>query len=210
MIDAPAAAPAAILGVARDRANLVTLPGLVCAVLGIYGALLQQPHLGAALLGLALLADMLDGVVARAEPGRAAYLARAGGRLDALCDVVHGGVLPGILLTAVGGISPFTVLASLALAVCSVIRLSSFSTFGPNADASYKGVPVIFNSLAGCLCVATSGPPATAAVFAAILVLLAILNVSNLRIPKLKGGSLLAFNGLCAGSVGVNLHLWLA
>ncbi|WP_052341825.1 CDP-alcohol phosphatidyltransferase family protein [Salinarimonas rosea] len=207
-VEPPAALPRTIGAIAWDPANAVTLAGLSCAVLGAHAVVLDEPRLGAALAGLALLADMLDGSVARRQTARASVMARAGGLLDALCDVVHGGVLPGLLLVAVVGSSPVTVLVATALAVCAVLRLAFFALAGPRADGSYTGVPVIFSTMAACLFVAAMDLPAVAVLFPTVLAVLAVLNVTSVRIPKLAGVALLAFNGLAAASVAANLALW--
>lgn len=207
-VETPDALPRTIGAIAWDPANAVTLAGLCCAVLGAHAVILGEPRLGAALLGLALLADMLDGSVARRQRGRASVMARAGGLLDALCDVVHGGVVPGLLLVAVVGSSPATVLVATALSVCAVLRLAYFALAGPRADGSYTGVPVIFSTMATCLCVAAMDLAAVATLFPAVLAVLAVLNVTSLRVPKLEGRALLAFNALAAASVAVNLVLW--
>ncbi len=202
----PGAAPGAITDLMRDPANAVTLAGLGLAVAGLHAAAVGAVHLGAACLAAALLADMTDGWVARrAGPGRAAHMSRAGVQLDSIADLMHGAVLPAALAGALTGWGPVSLALSVLLALCAATRLTYFSVFGGNADGSYRGVPVIWTSLVASLVVGLLPPGLAALLLPWCIGALALLNVSSVRVPKLAGPGLAAFNLACACMIGINL-----
>lgn len=82
----------------RHIPNSITLVNLSCGVLGICAVFLGHLHLLPWLLGLALLADFLDGLLARALNAGS----ELGVQLDSLADLVTFGVLPGMLLFYMG------------------------------------------------------------------------------------------------------------
>ena len=91
MSDKPSA-----LSLVRDIANIVTLLGLSCGVLGIYFAL--QGNFPAAVIAMlwAVLFDWYDGPVARQIPGRSDVLKAVGSRMDSLVDIVSLAICPAI------------------------------------------------------------------------------------------------------------------
>lgn len=197
-----------IINSVLDYANLVTLIGLVLSVTGIYFAITKYLHAAGALLGLALLADMFDGWVARKTPNRMEVLSKIGTQLDSLSDVVHGAILSGIILSSLANYSEFAIFIAVLLSATSVIRLAYFTVFGPNEDGSYTGLPVIFNSFSASLApILIIGEPQWILCFSVFLLLLSALNVSSFRVPKLKGKSLIIFNFITLLGVIFNLYL---
>ena len=77
--------------------NSLTLLNLFSGCCGIVACLQQQYNLVPIFIGISLLADFLDGFVARALNVKS----ELGGQLDSLADMVTFGVLPGMLLFSV-------------------------------------------------------------------------------------------------------------
>lgn len=82
------------MGIKNQIPNLITLSNLALGCMGIWFTFQGEPLHAAWCIGLALLADFLDGLVARLL-GVASEL---GVQLDSLADVVSFGVLPGFLM----------------------------------------------------------------------------------------------------------------
>jgi CDP-diacylglycerol--serine O-phosphatidyltransferase len=203
---------ATILRSLSDAANLVTVFGLCAGVVGILAVLRGEFYLGGAFLGVALLCDMLDGNVARRLSNRSLQNARLGVQLDSLADVVHGGVLPSLLVVALNEHSAVSSLVAVALCVAVVLRLAHFNVFGLSDGGNYMGVPVIFNSLAVALAVGLVPTALVGMVLLAGSATLAALNVLGLPVPKLRGVGLWLFlvTNLIAilANLAAALELW--
>ena len=74
--------------------NALTLVNLFCGCCGIICCLYNEYYLVPVFMGSALLADFLDGFLARALNAKSDI----GGQLDSLADMVTFGVLPGVML----------------------------------------------------------------------------------------------------------------
>ena len=86
------------------------------------------------LLPLALVCDVLDGMVARAQKSRQSVL---GGDLDSLADVISFGVAPAVLGFTLGLRGGWDVVCLTYLVVCGVSRLARFNvTAAALADAA--------------------------------------------------------------------------
>ena len=92
------APPRAILCYAKDLPNLCSLAGLLCAIFGIYFAILG--NFSAAMIGLlwAVFFDWSDGIIARRMTGRTKEQGEFGGQLDSLIDVVSFAICPAVIL----------------------------------------------------------------------------------------------------------------
>ncbi|MHC4665167.1 MAG: CDP-alcohol phosphatidyltransferase family protein [Planctomycetota bacterium] len=105
---------------------------------------------------LAMIADMLDGRLARMSQSTSSF----GGQLDSLCDVISFGVAPAFLmlkilehkLTAFAGLNPvlanllqrFIWLTAAAYIICAAIRLARFNVENEedeSAHMSFMGLP---------------------------------------------------------------------
>mmetsp|Transcript_18343 Transcript_18343/g.29482 ORF Transcript_18343/g.29482 Transcript_18343/m.29482 type:complete len:217 (+) Transcript_18343:4483-5133(+) len=202
----PEVGPIAITDLMRDPANAVTLTGLGFAVAGLHLAILGKVYLGAACLAAALLADMFDGWVARRSgPHRAKHMSSVGVQLDSIADLMHGAVLPAILMSALIGWGPVSLVLSVLLALCAATRLTYFSVFGGNPDGSYRGVPVIYTSFFTSLCIGLLPLNVAGQVMPWCIGAIALLNVSSVRVPKLSGKGLAGFNLACAGVMLISL-----
>jgi CDP-diacylglycerol---serine O-phosphatidyltransferase len=129
----------------RHLPNAITLVNLACGVLGICAVFLGQVHLLPWLVGLALLADFLDGYLARALKASS----ELGLQLDSLADLVTFGVLPGMILFYMGTdrlentqtiAAPGWAYAALLYPVFAAYRLGKFN-IDTRQSENFLGMP---------------------------------------------------------------------
>jgi len=179
-----------ILSYVKDLPNLLSLAGLACTVLAIYFSLTGL--YAAAMIGMvwAVAFDWADGLVARKLKGRTATDAKFGGQLDVVIDIVSYGVTPAILLLSYGNFEPLFLIGAFIMMAAAAIRLSYFSTYGLAGGTKYTGLALDNNSLILVSVFLLHGV-VSHEVFTIILYLsgvgLAILNVSEIKTPKLSG-----------------------
>ena len=178
-----------ILSYVKDIPNLLSLSGLACTLLAIYFSL--KGLYAAAMIGMvwAVAFDWADGLVARRLKGRTANDAKFGGQLDVVIDIVSYGVTPAILLLSYGNFAPIFLIGAFIMLAAAAIRLSYFSTYGLTGD-KYTGLALDVNSLV-LVSVFLLESVVSTGTFTIILyaagVGLAILNVSEIKTPKLSG-----------------------
>jgi archaetidylserine synthase len=136
-----------MLSFARDLPNICSLAGLLCAVLGIYYAILGK--FPVAIIGVlwAVVFDWADGIIARKITGRTDHQRAFGGQLDSLIDIVSFGLFPAIFLLSYGKFSPWFLPGAFLMLAASAIRLSYFNIFGLNDDKTYIGLALDNNVL---------------------------------------------------------------
>ena len=179
-----------ILSYMRDIPNICSMAGLGCTLLAIY--FLITGVYAAAMIGMiwAVTFDWADGLVARRMKGRTGADQRFGGQLDLLIDIVSYGVTPAILILSYAEFNPAFLPIALIMLMFGAIRLSYFSTFGLSDDAKYTGLAIDNNSIL-LIFIFMFADYFERPVFAIILALsglcLAILNVSQIKTPKLSG-----------------------
>jgi len=179
-----------ILSYVKDIPNLLSLAGLACTLLAIYYAV--EGVYALAMIGMvwAVAFDWADGLVARKLKGRTATDAKFGGQLDVLIDIVSYGVTPAILLLSYGKFEPIFLVGAFIMISAAAIRLSYFSTYGLAGGKKYTGLALDNNSLI-LVFVFLLESFVSSETFTIILyfsgVLLAILNVSEIKTPKLSG-----------------------
>jgi CDP-diacylglycerol---serine O-phosphatidyltransferase len=138
---------------AYTPADGLTLANAACGTIGIFlcleslasgdGRLLWG---ACALLGLALVFDVLDGYVARLDRSRQS---RLGADLDSLSDVISFGVAPAMLGYTLGLRGGWDMLCLTYFVVCGVSRLARFNVTAPElADSAtgkvkyFEGTPI--------------------------------------------------------------------
>ena len=179
-----------ILSYLNDLPNLLSLSGLACTVLAIYFSI--RGLYGAVMIGMvwAVAFDWADGLVARKLKGRTANDAEFGGQLDVLIDIVSYGVTPAVLLLSYGKFEPFYLIGAFIMIAAAAIRLSYFSTYGLAGGTKYTGLALDNNSLILVFIFLFEGI-LTHGTFSIVLYIsgvgLAILNVSQIKTPKLSG-----------------------
>lgn len=179
-----------MISFARDLPNICSLAGLVCAVLGIYFAILGEFRI--AMIGVlwAVLFDWADGIIARQIPGRTDDQRAFGGQLDSLIDIVSFGVFPAVLLLSYGEFSPWFLPGALLIVGTSALRLSYFNIYGLNADKTYIGLALDNNVIVLALLFLFEGVLGhtvfSIIIYAQLMVFL-VLNLAPIRTPKFSG-----------------------
>jgi len=179
-----------ILSYIKDIPNLLSLSGLACTILAIYYAI--EGIYALTMIGMvwAVAFDWADGLVARRLKGRTPTDAKFGGQLDVLIDIVSYGVTPAILLLSYGKFEPIFLIGAFIMVAAAAIRLSYFSTYGLAGGTKYTGLALDNNSLILVAIFLLEGSVSDE-IFTTILyisgVSLAILNVSEIKTPKLSG-----------------------
>jgi phosphatidylserine synthase len=179
-----------ILSYVRDLPNLSSLAGLACTLLAIYFSILGVYY--AAMIGMiwAVAFDWADGLIARRMNGRTGDDRAFGGQLDVLIDIVSYGVAPAVLLLSYGKFEPIFLVGAFIMLAASAIRLSYFSTFGLAGGSHYTGLALDNNSIALVFIFLFEGivnQETFSLLLYASCLLLAGLNVSQIKTPKLSG-----------------------
>jgi len=188
--------PSSILSYARDLPNICSLSGLACTLLAIYFSI--SGLYAAAMIGMiwAVAFDWADGLIARRMKGRTGSDRLFGGQLDLLIDIVSYGVAPAILLLSYGNFELIYLPGAFLMLAASALRLSYFSTFGLEGGTKYIGLALDNNSII-IVFVFLFESLFSHGTFAVILyatgLLLAGLNVSNIKTPKFSGNPVNVF-----------------
>ncbi|MFT4765462.1 MAG: phosphatidylserine synthase [Oleispira sp.] len=197
-----------IISYVKDLPNLCSLAGLFCTLLAIYFSILGVFY--AAMIGMiwAVAFDWADGLVARRMKGRTGHDRMFGGQLDLVIDIVSYGVAPAVLLLSYGKFSLILLPLAFLMLAASAIRLSYFSTFGLSDESKYTGLALDNNSIILVfIFLLESILPNTifAIIFYISALSLAVLNVSEIKTPKLSGNPrnvfLLAFYTLAITTI---------
>jgi CDP-diacylglycerol--serine O-phosphatidyltransferase len=197
-----------ILSYVKDLPNICSLAGLACTILAIYFSITGIYY--AAMIGMvwAVAFDWADGLVARKMKGRTGSDRIFGGQLDLVIDIVSYGVTPAILVMSFGNYSPALLPIAFVVLAASAIRLSYFSTFGLSEEAKYTGLALDNNSIV-LVSIFLLESVLPGEMFSVVLyvaaISLAVLNVSQIKTPKLSGNPrnvyLLAFYTLGITSI---------
>lgn len=185
-----------ILSFAKDLPNVCSLIGLACTVSAIYFSIIGVYY--AAMIGMiwAVAFDWADGIIARKMKKRTAEQGAFGGQLDVLIDIVSYGVAPAVLLLSVGEFDGVFVFGAFIMLAASAMRLSYFSTFGLSGGTKYIGLALDNNSLIIVFVFLFYGLMSQSAfsyLLYACCLLLAALNVSRIKTPKLSGNPVNVF-----------------
>jgi len=124
----------------KDLPNILSLAGLLCALIGIYFAITGVFNLAIVGILWAVLFDWADGIVARQMSSRTDKHRAFGPQLDSLIDIVSFGVFPAIFLLSYGRYSPWFLPGAFLIVGTSAIRLSYFNVFGMIDKTTYKGL----------------------------------------------------------------------
>ena len=178
-----------ILSYFKDLPNICSLAGLGCTLLAIY--FLITGVYAAAMIGMiwAVAFDWADGLIARRMKGRTGADSQFGGQLDVLIDIVSYAVTPAILIMSYASFHPAFLPIAFIMLAFGAVRLSYFSTFGLT-DAKYTGLAIDNNSILLVFLFMFEGYVSQTAfsIFLGAAGLgLAILNVSQIKTPKLSG-----------------------
>jgi phosphatidylserine synthase len=179
-----------MLWFAKDLPNLCSLAGLLCALLGIYFAVLK--NFPAAIIGMmwAVLFDWGDGIIARKIKGRTDEQKEYGAQLDSLIDMVSFGICPAVFLLSYGNFSAWFLPGAFVIVATSAIRLSYFNLFGLVDSTTYKGLALDNNVIIFAfvfLFESFFAPAVFSIILYTMFITMAGLNLSPLRTPKFSG-----------------------
>ncbi len=179
-----------MLSFAGDLPNICSLAGLLCAVLGIYYAILG--NFPVAIIGVlwAVLFDWADGIVARQITGRTDHHRAFGGQLDSLIDIVSFGVFPAVFLLSYGKFSPWFLPGAFLIVATSAIRLSYFNIFGLIDNKTYMGLALDNNIIILAFVFLFEGffnHTVFSIILYALWMVFLVLNLSPVRTPKFAG-----------------------
>lgn len=130
-----------------DGPNLITVAGFSLSMIAIFFAI--QHHYEYAMIAVlwAVVADWLDGWVAGRLASRPESRAVMGAQLDSFSDLISSGVVPAILVIAVGGHTKVAVAAGIFIGIAGMLRLSFFNVYGETDDGRVLGLPLPHNIL---------------------------------------------------------------
>ena len=179
-----------VISYVKDLPNLCSLAGLACTTLAIYFSVIGIYH--AAMIGMiwAVAFDWADGLIARRMKGRTGKDQFFGGQLDVLIDIVSYGVAPAILLLSYGKFDPIFLIGAFIMLAASAIRLSYFSTYGLAGGSKYTGLALDNNNIILVFIFLFEGSlkyEYFSVIFYTSCIVLAALNVSQIKTPKLSG-----------------------
>ncbi|WP_342323602.1 CDP-alcohol phosphatidyltransferase family protein [Kosakonia sp. BYX6] len=181
-------------------ADYVTLAGMVVALCALYTALLGHVWLSISLLYLAMLADALDGKLARFLKSERPF----GRYLDGFCDVLIYLIAPALLFYCSGFRGGWSLFSALMI-ICGCLRLARFNESGNithNAVLAYRGMPVFWSVF--ILSAWKLGQLSLSPVLSAVLLSLALVVFSVAMItdrPFYKFSSLAVIIALCLGGI---------
>ncbi len=188
--DSQRPSPKPILSYLWDAPNLCSLAGLGCTLIAIYSIMLE--NYSAAMIGMiwAVAFDWADGLIARRIKGRTGSDQLLGGQLDLLIDIVSYGITPAILILSYGKFDIIFLPVAFVMLVAGVMRLSYFSTFGLTDDFKYTGLAIDNNSIILVFVFLFENlfdEGSFSIILCAVGLGLAVLNVSQIKTPKLSG-----------------------
>lgn len=162
--------------------NMFTVGNLALGIIAILMAFHGEPVTASFLVILAMLADGLDGRIARALNVQSEF----GKELDSLSDVISFGVAPAFIafVSAFGDFGAAGWIAAVMFPVCGALRLARFNV-KPATPGYFIGLPI--PAAGGVLCTLTLFvPDIHPAVLLIACVLLSYLMISNIQYPSLK------------------------
>jgi len=176
-----------MISFAKDLPNICSLAGLLCAVLGLYFAVLKNFPM--AIIGMiwAVLFDWGDGIIARRIKGRTDDHRAFGGQLDSLIDMVSFGICPAVFLLSYGNFSPWFLPGAFVIVATSAIRLSYFNVFGLVDDSTYMGLALDNNIIIFAFIFLFEGffnPAVFSAIIYVMFLGMAVFNMAPVRTPK--------------------------
>ncbi len=187
--------------------DALTLGSLALAGLGLLAALHGRLSLAIALMLLAMVADMFDGVLAR----RFNQATEFGRYLDSFCDVFTYLALPLFVLYQFGMRDALSLTALFAFLASGLLRLSRFNVIGTVEEAGvhyHLGLPVIWSHLLVVLAFPLwwwLGDPARY-IIAGALGVMSVCMIRNLRFRKPTRYALLTIIILSVAAVYFYLH----
>lgn len=190
----------------RDPANAITAFGITLSATALVQVMVGRPEI-AIMLGLwAMIADQLDGIVARRTKKRSEASAAIGKSLDGFGDLIYGAILPAMVLIAVARDELAIYPIAIGMIVAGALRLSSFGFYGASCG-SFTGLPLSYNMpvLALLFLMRPWLPPYPFTLtISATCATLAVLHVTRIKVPVPdRRGYLTIILGACGLSIAL-------
>ncbi|MBB4264030.1 CDP-alcohol phosphatidyltransferase family protein [Bradyrhizobium sp. CIR3A] len=126
-----------------DRANAVTALGILCSGAAM-GLVTRGHHEAGIAVGLwAIIADDVDGEIARRTKNRTKATKAIGKALDAFSDLIFGSVIPAIVIASLIE-SPVCPVFTAFLLLIGALRLAYFDYFGLDDRGYSTGLPLSY------------------------------------------------------------------
>lgn len=197
---------------------ILTYIGLLSSVYGMTQAIEGHFRMAIACLVVSGICDMLDGRVARTKKDRTEDEKKFGIQIDSLCDLVCFCVFPAFLGYGLGLRGFWGTSAMCLFVLAGVIRLGFFNvmeekrqSMTTEARKDYQGLPVTSIAIIFPIVYLLRpylGTVAYQRVLIAVMLLVALLNISNIRVKK-PGNKLIAlFVVLALVIIGKLLRLY--
>ncbi len=161
--------------------SIFTLTNLLLGVVSLVFTMDGEFVIAASMILLAMILDGMDGRLARRLDAASPF----GKELDSLADLVSFGVAPAILVYAykMKSLEVVGLIVCISFALCGAVRLARFNIL--NISTYFIGVPITAaGSLVALLVLVGNRTPVPLMVYPVIMSLLAVLMVSNIKIPK--------------------------
>ncbi|GEC57886.1 MULTISPECIES: CDP-alcohol phosphatidyltransferase family protein [Bradyrhizobium] len=169
-----------------DPANAITASGMILSGVALSLVTDGRIELAVAVALWAMLADHLDGIVARRIRNRSEAAATMGKSLDGFSDLIYGAVFPSIALLQLHGVTLLSAAVGTTLLVAGALRLSYFGITGLSTDRCFTGLPLSYDVPILALLVLAE-PFVQQPLFSWLLpgtfATLAALHVSSIRVP---------------------------
>lgn len=188
----------------RDPANGITMLGLFAAMIGIVLAIHGAAGLAVATVLWSVIADHLDGFVAKRTRGRPLATAEMGKNLDAFADLLSGCVFPAILLLSIAPASVLSLATALLLVGIGALRLGIFNA-EDHSDQYNVGLPIIYNVPFLAVSLVLSGwfSIPQPLVVQTVLIICLCLHFTSIPVPRVRGLGYPAIFAICAGASGL-------
>ena len=178
--------------------KIITLADVASLLNGLSGfmsiiAILQNNIiLSAQLLFLAVIFDTMDGTLARLFATNNIEHVIFGETIDSLADIVSFGVAPAVILYMLTG-QLYMLIASSLIIICGILRLSRYNTIAAYTDVpttTFIGLPIPVTSFILAAFILSSY---NVILLFIVMVVIAILMVTDIEYPKIKEVPLIIF-----------------
>ncbi|MDD2958416.1 MAG: CDP-alcohol phosphatidyltransferase family protein [Lachnospiraceae bacterium] len=197
---------------------ILTYLGLFSSVIGMTMALEGHFHWAIACLVTSGICDMLDGKIARSKKNRTEDEKTFGIQIDSLCDLVCFSVFPAFLGYGLGLRGFWGTTAMCLFVLAGVIRLGYFNVMEQKrqqetseARKYYQGLPVTSIAIIFPMVFLLRpyiGVVGYLRILIAVMLTVALLNISNIKVPKPDNKMITCFILLALVIIGKLLRLY--
>ena len=197
---------------------VLTYLGLISSVFGMTQALEGHFRTAISCLVISGICDMLDGRVARSKKDRTDDEKKFGIQIDSLCDLVCFCVFPAFLGYGLGLRGFWGTLAMCLFVLAGVIRLGFFNVMEEKrqqetteARKEYQGLPVTAIAIifpVVYLLRPYIGTKAYLRTLIAVMLVVAVLNITNIKVKKLGNKMIVVIIIVAVGIIGKLLRFY--